>query len=58
MAEFPLNNATPSSTVLTPFFVNNARHPRVPALLAVRGFTKSTASTLGGGGLAPTVASA
>ncbi|GMF31092.1 unnamed protein product [Phytophthora fragariaefolia] len=36
MAEFALNNATHASTGLTPFFVNNARHRRVPALLAVR----------------------
>ncbi|KAE8970943.1 hypothetical protein PR001_g27051, partial [Phytophthora rubi] len=35
MAEFALNNSTHASTDLMPFFVNNARHPRVPALLAV-----------------------
>ncbi|KAE9001679.1 hypothetical protein PF011_g13646 [Phytophthora fragariae] len=36
MVEFALDNSTHASTGLTPFFVNNARHPRVPALLAVR----------------------
>ncbi|POM68620.1 Polyprotein, partial [Phytophthora palmivora] len=35
LAEFALNNAEHASTGLTPFFANNARHPRVPALLAV-----------------------
>jgi len=57
MAEFALNNATHSSTGLTPFFVNNERYPRVPSILDVRGSTKSAVSTLGGGRLAPTVAS-
>ncbi|KAE9014839.1 hypothetical protein PF002_g12508 [Phytophthora fragariae] len=33
MTEFALNNSTHASTGLKPFFVNNARHPRVPALL-------------------------
>ncbi|KAE9160777.1 hypothetical protein PF004_g31058 [Phytophthora fragariae] len=33
MAKFALNNSTHASTGLTPYFVN-ARHPRVPALLA------------------------
>ncbi|GMF15038.1 unnamed protein product [Phytophthora fragariaefolia] len=54
MAEFALNNATHASTGLTPFFVNNTRHPRVPALLAVRSSNPPANSTLGGGGRAPT----
>ncbi|GMF62433.1 unnamed protein product [Phytophthora fragariaefolia] len=54
MAEFALNNATHASTGLTPFFVNNARYPRVPALLAVRSSNPPAVSTLGGGGRAPT----
>ncbi|GMF21095.1 unnamed protein product [Phytophthora fragariaefolia] len=54
MAEFVLNNATNASTGLTPFFVNNARHPRVPALLAVRSPHAAPGSTLGGRGRAPT----
>ncbi|KAE8913638.1 hypothetical protein PF005_g23248 [Phytophthora fragariae] len=54
MAEFALNNSTHASTGLTPFFVNNARHPRVPALLAVRSSNAAAVSTLGGGGVAPT----
>ncbi|GMF46125.1 unnamed protein product [Phytophthora fragariaefolia] len=54
MAEFALNNATHASTGLTPFFVNNARHPRNPALLAVRSYNPPAVSTLGGGGRAPT----
>ncbi|GMF46729.1 unnamed protein product [Phytophthora fragariaefolia] len=54
MAEFALNNATHASTGLTPFFVNNARHPRVPALLAVRSSNPPAVSTLGGVGRAPT----
>ncbi|KAE9340565.1 hypothetical protein PF008_g11045 [Phytophthora fragariae] len=58
MAEFALNNSTHASTGLTPFFVNNARHPRVPALLAVRSSNAAAVSTLGGGGLAPTSKSA
>ncbi|KAE9336202.1 hypothetical protein PR003_g12624 [Phytophthora rubi] len=49
MAEFALNNATHASTELTSFFVNNARHPRVPALLAIRSSNAAAASTLGGG---------
>ncbi|KAE9092309.1 hypothetical protein PF010_g5148 [Phytophthora fragariae] len=49
MAEFALNNSTHASTGLTPFFVNNARHPRVPALLAVRSSNAAAVSTLGGG---------
>ncbi|KAE9173591.1 hypothetical protein PF005_g26205 [Phytophthora fragariae] len=43
---------------LTPFFVNNARHPRVPALLAVRSSNAAAVFTLGGGGVAPTSKSA
>ncbi|KAE8880485.1 hypothetical protein PF010_g24017 [Phytophthora fragariae] len=58
MAEFALNNSTHASTGLTPFFVNNARHPRVPALLAVRSSNAVAVSTLGGGGMAPTSKSA
>ncbi|KAE8962615.1 hypothetical protein PR002_g29547 [Phytophthora rubi] len=54
MAEFALNN----STGLTPFFMNNARHPRVPTLLAVRSSNAAAVSTLGGGGVAPTSKSA
>ncbi|GMF59002.1 unnamed protein product [Phytophthora fragariaefolia] len=57
MAEFALNNATHASTGLTPFFVNNARHPRVPALLAVRSSNPPAVSTLGGGGRTPTLQS-
>ena len=48
LAEFALNNAEHASTGLTPFFVINARHPRVPALLAVGHATASRGSTLGG----------
>ncbi|KAE9011934.1 hypothetical protein PR001_g15782 [Phytophthora rubi] len=35
LAELALNNAEHASTGLTPFFANNACHPRVPALIAV-----------------------
>ncbi|KAE9047015.1 hypothetical protein PR001_g4373 [Phytophthora rubi] len=55
MVEFALNNST---HVSTPFYVNNARHPRVPALLAVRSSNAAAVSTLGGGGIAPTSKSA
>ncbi|GMF63226.1 unnamed protein product [Phytophthora fragariaefolia] len=48
LAEFALNNAEHASTGVTPFFANNARHPRVPALLAVAHPTVPGASTLGG----------
>ncbi|KAE8905754.1 hypothetical protein PF005_g19512 [Phytophthora fragariae] len=58
MAEFALNKSTHASSGLTPFFVNNARHPRVPALLAVRSSNAAAVSTLGGGGVAPTSKSA
>ncbi|KAE8878705.1 hypothetical protein PF005_g18698 [Phytophthora fragariae] len=58
MAEFALNNSTHATTGLTPFFVNNARHPRVPALLAVRSSNAAAVSTPGGEGRAPTSKSA
>ncbi|GMF50554.1 unnamed protein product [Phytophthora fragariaefolia] len=48
LAEFALNNAEHASTGVTPFFANNARHPRVPALLAVAHPMVPGASTLGG----------
>ena len=48
LAEFTINNAVHASTGLTPFFVNNARHPRVPALLALSA-SEHPVSTLGGG---------
>ncbi|KAG6622099.1 reverse transcriptase [Phytophthora cinnamomi] len=48
LAEFALNNAEHASTGLAPFLANNARHPRVPALLTVGHPTVSGASTLGG----------
>ncbi|KAE8954385.1 hypothetical protein PF011_g32115 [Phytophthora fragariae] len=48
LAEFALNNAEHASTGLTPFFANNARHPRVPAIIAVGHPTASRGSTLGG----------
>ncbi|KAE9171559.1 hypothetical protein PF004_g27521 [Phytophthora fragariae] len=48
LAEFALNNAEHASTVLTPFFANNARHPRGPALIAVGHPTAPRGSTLGG----------
>ncbi|GAB9477989.1 hypothetical protein Gpo141_00015215, partial [Globisporangium polare] len=37
MTEFAINNAVHSSTGLTPFYANNARHPRVPAMLGLDG---------------------
>ncbi|CAI5703327.1 unnamed protein product [Peronospora effusa] len=56
LAEFAINNAVHASTGLTPFFVNNARHPRVPALLALSA-SEHPVSKLGGGvstdGIAP-----
>ncbi|KAE8909872.1 hypothetical protein PF005_g13217 [Phytophthora fragariae] len=58
MAEFAPNNSTHASTGLTPFFVNNARHPSIPALLAIRSSNAAAVSTLGGGGMAPTSKSA
>lgn len=48
LAEFALNNAEHSSTGMTPFFVNSARHPRVPAMLAVGHPTELRDFTLGG----------
>ncbi|GMF26971.1 unnamed protein product [Phytophthora fragariaefolia] len=48
LAEFALNNAEHASTGVTPFFANNAWHPRVPAFLAVGHPTVPGASTLGG----------
>ncbi|CAI5720524.1 unnamed protein product [Peronospora farinosa] len=54
--QFAINNAVHASTGLTPFFVNNARHPRVPALLALSA-SEHPVSKLGGGvstdGIAP-----
>ncbi|KAE9332501.1 hypothetical protein PR003_g14485 [Phytophthora rubi] len=47
LAEFALNNAEHASTGLTPFFANNAHHPRVPALIAVGHSTAPRGSTLG-----------
>ncbi|KAE9000463.1 hypothetical protein PR003_g18314 [Phytophthora rubi] len=58
MAEFAPNNSTHASTGLTSFFVNNARHPSIPALLAIRSSNAAAVSTLGGGGMAPTSKSA
>ncbi|KAE9333179.1 hypothetical protein PF008_g14583 [Phytophthora fragariae] len=58
MAEFGLNNSTHASTGLTPFFVNNVRHPRVPDLIAIRSSNAAAVSTLGRGGMAPTSKSA
>ncbi|GMF44870.1 unnamed protein product [Phytophthora fragariaefolia] len=48
LAEFALNNAEHVSTGIAPFFANNARHPRGPALPAVGHPTVFDASTLGG----------
>ncbi|KAE9025002.1 hypothetical protein PR003_g13141 [Phytophthora rubi] len=45
---FALNNADHVSTGLTPFFANNARHPRVPALIAVDHPTAPHGPILGG----------
>ena len=47
LAEFAINNAVHASSGLTPFFVNNARHPRVPALLALSA-SEHPVSMLGG----------
>ncbi|GMF43858.1 unnamed protein product [Phytophthora fragariaefolia] len=46
MGEFALNNAAHASTGLPPFFVNNAWHPRVPALLAIRSSNPPAVPTL------------
>ncbi|KAE8899776.1 hypothetical protein PF010_g9162 [Phytophthora fragariae] len=43
-----LNNAEHAATGMTPFFANNARHPRVPALITVGHPTAPRGSTLGG----------
>ena len=48
LAEFAISNAVHASTGLTPLFVNNARHPRVPALLALSA-PQHPVSHLGGG---------
>ncbi|KAE9004880.1 hypothetical protein PR003_g7451 [Phytophthora rubi] len=48
LAELALNNAEHVATGLTPFFASNARHPRVPALIAVGHPTVPRGSTLGG----------
>ncbi|KAE8965233.1 hypothetical protein PR002_g28737 [Phytophthora rubi] len=48
LVEFTLNNAEHAPTGLPPFFANNARHPRVPALIAVGHPTAPRGSTLGG----------
>ncbi|GMF20458.1 unnamed protein product [Phytophthora fragariaefolia] len=48
--KFALNNATHALTGLTPFFVNNAQHPRVLVLPVVQSSNSSATSTLGGGG--------
>ncbi|ETO99872.1 hypothetical protein F441_22704 [Phytophthora nicotianae CJ01A1] len=50
LAEFALNNGVHASSGLTPFFVNNARHPRLPALLAIHRSGDAAGSALGGGG--------
>jgi hypothetical protein len=50
MVEFALNNSVHASTGLTPFYVNNARHPRVPASLAVGMATAACDPKSGGGG--------
>ncbi|KAE9169140.1 hypothetical protein PF002_g30439 [Phytophthora fragariae] len=47
LVEFALNNAEHASTGLTPFFANNARHPRVRALITVGWPTAPRGSTLG-----------
>ena len=47
LAEFALNNAVHALTGLTPFFVNSARHSRVPTLLAVGRPTVFRGSTVG-----------
>ncbi|GMF24146.1 unnamed protein product [Phytophthora lilii] len=49
LAEFALNNGVHAPSGLTPFFVNNARHSRVPALLAIRRSGDAAGSALGGG---------
>ena len=46
ITEFTINNAAHVSTGLTPFFVNSARHPRAPTLLAVGRPTAPLSSTM------------
>ncbi|KAG2884436.1 hypothetical protein PC119_g19610 [Phytophthora cactorum] len=58
LAKFALNNAVHSSTGLTPFFVNKARHSRVPAQLAVGRLTESPGSAFGVGESVPAAADA
>ncbi|ETI35050.1 hypothetical protein F443_18556, partial [Phytophthora nicotianae P1569] len=50
LAEFVLNNGVHASSGLTPFFVNNARQPRVHVLLAIHRSGDAAGSALGGGG--------
>jgi hypothetical protein len=57
MVEFALNNSVHASTGLTPFYVNNARHPRVPASPAVASPTAARDYQSGGGGTPPMAAS-
>ncbi|GMF51529.1 unnamed protein product [Phytophthora fragariaefolia] len=47
---FALNNSAHASAGLEPLFVNHARDPRTPALLAVDDPMAARVSTLGGGG--------
>lgn len=53
LAEFALNNAVHASSGLTPFFGNSARHPRIPAMLAMGAPTAPVVSTLDGGEALP-----
>ena len=39
MPELAMNNAVHASTGLTPFFLNNARHPRVSGLLGLADYS-------------------
>ena len=49
LAEFAINNVVHASTGLIPFFVNNTRHPRVPAVLALKAPTIVWSPLLVGG---------